>query len=73
MDKMEQILEEILDIEHSTNALMVILKALELQYEITDNEELNALICLVKKHTEGSLKQLQECVNELDTYIIENK
>ena len=29
MDKMEQILEEILDIEHSTNALMVILKLVD--------------------------------------------
>lgn len=73
MDKLEQILEEILDIEHSTNALIVILKALEVQYEVTDNEELNALICLVKRHTEGSLQQLARCVTELDTYIIESE
>ena len=73
MERLENILSELMGVEYDVNALCTVLKALEAHYEAAGTEELNAVICLVKRHIESSLEQLANSITELDKYLLEKK
>ena len=73
MDRLEKILGELMGVEYDINALYTVLNALEAHYEAAGTEELNAVICLVKKHTEVSLNELASSITELDRYLLDQK
>lgn len=73
MNKVENILNELMVIDYDIKALHVVLRALEKHYEAEGIEELNALICLVKRQIETSSKQLSNSIKELDKYILQSE
>lgn len=73
MDRLEKILGELMGVEYDINALCSVLKALEAHYEAAGTDEVNAVICLVKKYTEVSLNQLASSITELDIFLLDQK
>lgn len=73
MDRLEQILAELMGVEYEVNALCVVLNALEKHFETSGIEELNATIILVKGQTETYSEKLASSITKLDRYILDNK
>jgi len=73
MNKLEQILSELMKLEYDINAFCVVLKALKAYCEAKNDEELKMLIYIVERQVQVLGKQLADDITKLDEYLLEIK
>ena len=73
MEKLQEIMCNFVEVEYRINVVFTLLEKLERFYEKEGNKEFQFEVAVFKMLLEPLQESIGENINELDTFIIENK